>query len=79
MQQLNFVGVWIITCALTAMFCTLRGQDSEHVVDSDLRMAMTLGDLAAVQKLIASGADPNILNPVLNGRRVWLSALLMGQ
>src|SRR5215203_5013963 len=79
MQRLNFVGVWLITCTLTAMFCTLQGQDSERVVDSDLRMAMTLGDLAAVQKLIASGADPNILNPVLNGRPVWLSALLMGQ
>ena len=72
-------GVWIITCALTAMFCTLHGQDSERVIDSELQMAMTLGDLAAVQKLIASGADPNILNPVLNGRPVWLSALLMGQ
>jgi ankyrin repeat protein len=40
---------------------------------------MTLGDLATVQKLIKNGADPNILNPMLNGRPIWFSALLMGQ
>jgi hypothetical protein len=69
MQQPHNTGSFLITIyALAGMFSTLRAQTSEPVAGGDnLRTAMTLGDLASVQKLIANGADRNIPNPRLNG------------
>lgn len=83
MQAPKLLSIVLTSFVLSTMFCALSAQGQSPgapalVNDDDLNTALTLGDLNAVKKLLAKGADPNAF-AWPEGPPIWFTALQVGQ